>query len=319
VVYSDSGFGLKGYTKPKTLNRKFYDTSKHFDPQITCPDDIEKIKTPVVTYDENATMDRLNLLKEIFDGIIDVKLFGRSHFRCCPSDDILTWTGMNEGMMFFSTEPDMMHEMVSRYINGNIVRIKQYEKLGIISSNNEFRNVGQNAAGYTTQLPPATESGIGAKITDIWGECQDQILTSVSPQMSQDFAFDHEKIWAELFPMISYGCCERLDHKVSRLTASFPNLRMVSSSPYSNLESMMEQLGKNYVINFKANSQHLAPEHLAMDVLRKEIVDACELVQKYGVNLVINMKTIITLHEEPWRLWKWCDMATEIVHSYFGE
>jgi hypothetical protein len=221
-------------------------------------------------------------------------------------------------MMLYATDPDMMHEMVKRYIDGNIARIKQYESLGIISSNNEFRNVGQNAVGYTTQLPPPTSTGIGAKISDIWGECQDQILTSVSPAMSQEFAFDHEMSWMELFPMVSYGCCERLDHKVKNLTSSFPNLRMVSSSPYSNLESMMEQLGKNYVINFKSNSQHLAPEKPAMDILRQEIVDACKLSQKYGVNLIFNMKTIITLNEEPWRLWEWCDMTSDIVHGYFG-
>ena len=320
VVFKDSGFGLGGYEAGKRdVPKDLYNKAITWEPVIKNEDDIEKLKTPVVEYDETATMERLNLLREIFRGIIPVKLFGRSHFRCTPMDDIIVWMGIDEAMIKMVEEPDFMHTLLDRYIEAQVLRIQQYEKLGILSSNNYFMNVGNNCPGYTSQLPPATESGIGAKIGDIWGECQDQIMTSASPAMTNEFAFEHEKVWAGQFKLHSYGCCEQLDNKLDFLTAAFPNLRKVSSSPFNSLDKTAEALGNRYVISFKPNSVYLAGETPQFDLLREEIIHACKLAEKHCLNLVFNMKTIVTLNDEPERLWKWCDMAMELVRAHFGE
>jgi hypothetical protein len=121
-----------------------------------------------------------------------------------------------------------------------------------------------------------------------------------------------------MFPLLSYGCCERLDNKIDRLTTAFPNLRKISSSPFSNLDSMVEQLGNRYVISFKPNSVYLSGDKPDMNLLREEFIHGCELAQKHRINLVFNMKTIITLKDEPQRLWQWCDMAMELIQAYFG-
>jgi len=320
VVFSDSGFGIES-DKPDIAKAKKsqYLTSVRYEQQIFGIDDIEKIKTPVVEFDEDETKKRLFLLSEIFEGILPVKLFGRSQFNCTPLDDILTWTGIDNGMLFMATEPELIHSLISRYIEAQIVRIKQYERLGILSSNNSNKNVGNNCIGYTSQLKEPTESGIGAHISDIWGENSDQIMTCVSPEMSELYAFSHEQEWASMFPLYSYGCCEKLDNKIGSLLRYFPNIRKVSSSPYSNLESVVEQVGRECVISFKPNSNYLSqvgkPD---MEHLRDEIITVCRLAQKYNSNIVINMKTIITLQSEPWRLWEWYDMAHEIIGAYFN-
>ena len=320
AVIKDSGFGLGGFTpSQRNISKEFYNTAEGFQALIKTPDDIEKIKIPVVEYDEAATMERLNLLKEIFRDIMPVKLFGCTHFRCVPMDAIISWMGIENAMIALSEEPDFMHAVLDRYMEAQMSRIKQYEKLGILSSNNYFVNIGSNCPGYTSQLPPPTESGIGAKIGDIWGESADQIMTSVSPAMTNEFSFEHEMVWARQFKLHSYGCCERLDNKLDLLTAAFPNLRKVTSSPYNNLDITAETLGNRYVICFKPNSNYLAGFTPQYDLLRSEIIHACQLAEKHRLNLVINMKTIVTLNDEPQRLWKWCDMATELIHAHFGE
>ena len=318
VVYNDSGYGIQVSTGDRAdfLGGGEYKEAKNFEPQITCEADLKKIKTPVVEYCEEETMRRCDILQEIFGDILRVKLFGRYNFRCCPMDDIFTWMGISEGMFKLATEPELMHQAVELYINAAIDRIRQYERLGILSSNNGFENIGNNCIGYTSELPPATESGIGAKISDIWGQSADQIMTCVSPKMTKEFCFDHEKRWAALFKLYSYGCCERLDNKLDLLTGSFPNIRKVSCSPYSDLESTMEQLGDRYVISFKPNSTYLAHESAGFDYLRKEMATALDLSRKYKVNLVFNMKTLISLNGDPTRLWKWCDMASDMVANY---
>lgn len=318
VVYKDSGFGIvaTGGDRSDFIEGEVYDKARHFESQITCEEDLKKIKTPVVEYCEEETLRRYDLLREIFGDILTVKLFGRQNFRCCPMDDLLTWMGISEGMLKLAMEPELVHQALELYINASIDRIRQYERLGILSSNNGFENIGNNCIGYTSGLPQATESGIGAKIADIWGHSADQIMTCVSPDMTREFCFEHEKRWAGLFRLYSYGCCERLENKLSFLTESFPNLRKVSCSPFSNLESMMEQLGDRVVISFKPNSTYLALENAGFDYLRQEMANALDLSRKYKVNLVFNMKTLLSLNGDPTRLWKWCDMASEMIANY---
>jgi len=317
VTVSDTGFGIEASVKQLQdfIYGEEINTSKHFERQIKCEDDIAMIKNPVVTYDEESTMKNFNMMKEIFDGILDVKLYGIDYFLCTPWDDLLSWMGIEEGMYDFVLNPDLMHKAMDRYIDACVSRAKQYESLGLISSNNTNKFVGQGGLGYTSDLPAPTESGIGARLCDNWGDGADQILTSVSPAMSQEFAFDHEKKWAEMFGLFAYGCCERLDHKINEVK-TFKNLRKLSISPFSDLEAAMEKLGGDIVVSFKPNSNYLADPVWNKELSRNELIKVCDLAHKYNCNVEIIMKTLITLRGEPQRLWEWCDMALDIVSNY---
>lgn len=319
AVIEDSLFGIEATTSvvsSEFIHREEYSQVKHFKPQIKIEEDLELIKTPMVSYDETATMKKYHAMREIFDGILDVKLFGRAYFHCVLWDDLLTWMGLSEGLYNFVSQPEMMHKAAHIYIDAQISRAKQYERLGILSSNNGNENIGHNGLGFTTQLPPPPFGGMGARLCDIWGQNSDQILTSVSPVMSDEFAFAYEKKWADLFGLHSYGCCERLDHKINELRAGFHNLRKISVSPFSNLEAAMEKIGDDYVVAFKPNSIYLAGEIWDKAALKKELIDVCRLARKYNSNVEIDMKTLISLNGEPQRLWEWCDMAHDIVSHY---
>jgi hypothetical protein len=134
--------------------------------------------------------------------------------------------------------------------------------------------------------------------------------------MSEEFAFSYEKRWADLFGLHSYGCCERLDHKIDELKAGFTNLRKISVSPYSCPEAAMEKIGSDYVVAFKPNSNYLVGPAPAKEILKKELVNICALARKYNSHVEIDMKTLIFLNGEPQRLWEWCDMASDIVSNY---
>ncbi|MGE4354081.1 MAG: hypothetical protein AB7D36_08365 [Oscillospiraceae bacterium] len=308
--------GVQGNIATEDLRKQ---KTFHFTASIKSIEDVEKILTPQVSHDEKSTMERYHLLKDIFDGILEVKLFGKQYFRVAPWDDIMNWLGMGDAMLYFYTEPEMMHACIDRYMKAAISWVKQYEALGLLSSNNDFENVLNNDPGYTSQLPLPTESGIGCKLKDIWGATSDQILTSVSPALTKEYAFDYEQEFSQLFGLYGYGCCERLDKKLDDLKAAFPNLRKVSVSPFSNMESCFEQLGKDYVACFKPNSNILVLDNFeeSKEYLTKELENAIRMAIKYDNNLVINMKTIIDLHDDPARLWWWCDMATKMVDKYY--
>ncbi len=317
---TDTGFGIEvsspGADDITTVASAEISTAKHFDRIISCEDDLAMIKDPIVTHDEKSTARRLETLQEIFAGIIDVKLHGADYFQYVPWDDLLSWMGIEEGMYDFVLEPAFMHKAIERFTDAWILCVKQYEDLGLLSSNNMNYTIGAGGYGYTTLLPGPTESGMGAKLKDMWGFVADQIMTSVSPDMSEEFAFAHEKRFADLFGMVYYGCCERLDHKLEELRA-FPNLRKISMSPYAEIEHGMEKIGGgDRIVSFKPNSNYLAVNPAEFGLLQKELENVCQLARKYNCNVEILMKTIITLCGEPQRLWQWCDMAMEVVNHY---
>ena len=290
--------------------------ARHFYTVIFNEKDLEKIRYPEIQYDEKETMERLAAMQEVFDGILEVKLLGKHYFSCVPWDDLLTWLGIEEGMYKFIDEPEFMHQAVSRYIEVSINRLEQYEKLGLLTSNNGNFTVGNGGYGYTAELAPATKSGIGARARDMWGDCADQLLTAMSPAMTKEFAFDHEALWAAKWGRMHYGCCERLDHKLEELKV-LPGLKKISVSPFSKKEEAIEKMDKDKVVSFKPHSVNLAGDTPRFDALEKELKEVCELAIKHGKSMEILMKTI-NLGGEPQRLWKWCEMATQIIDSYFS-
>ena len=317
---TDSGFGIQisspGADEINHVESQEIASARHFDRILTGPDDLAMIKEPVITHDEASTRRRMEVMNDIFAGILEVKLHGCDFFQYVPWDDLLSWMGIEEGMFDFVLNPDFMHQAIGHFTDMWISRVKQYEQLGLLSSNNQAHFSGAGGYGYTSLLPKPPESGIGCKLKDMWGFVADQILTSVSPEMSDEFAFEHERRYAELFGLAYYGCCERLDHKLDELR-TLPNLRKVSMSPYANIEEGMEKMGGgDWIVSFKPNSNFLAVNPPEYSLLRAEIEKVCQLARKHDCNVEMIMKTLITLCGEPQRLWEWCDLAMEVVNDY---
>ena len=315
-VVNNTGFGLTpAATNSLASEDESYSRAIHFYPIIKDWDDLEMIRMPEVSYDKAATMKKLERTQETLDGILDVKLFGQHTFRAQVWDNILSWTGLQEGMMMFYTEPELMHALADRMVEAFVVQVKQYEEQGILSSNNTNLFTGTGGYGYSDLLPPETESGIGARMCDIWGQVQDQILTGIGPEMTKEFAFDHEVKYAELFHSNYYGCCEKLDHKITQL-GTIPRLRKISVSPFSNKEAAMEAIGDKYIVSFKPNNIWLADTVIDEDKIRWELIEVLELARKYNCTVEILLKTIINLRGDPTRLWRWFELADEVMRNY---
>jgi hypothetical protein len=278
--------------------------------QIETAEDLEKVlPLPEISFDRAKLDDEFALACELFDGILDVERSAVSRFDFTPWDDLFKLFGIEEGMMGLYLEPELMHLAMDRYTDIHLALLDQYERLGLLQHNNGNYLVGSGALGYTSDLPAKT--GPGAKPRECWGFCTDQIFTSVSPGLHDVFATRHEIRWMERFGLSYYGCCERLDHKLP-LLGQFKNLRKISISPFSDLERAMEIIGGKYVVSWKPNSTFLAGATWDKEASRRELANALELAGKYGCNLEIVMKTMITLNNQPQRLWEWCRMASDM-------
>jgi hypothetical protein len=306
-------FGRPDFWRLGTATKR----SKHFEVFIKDEKDIEKIRMPVIHYDEEATKKRASRLNEIFDGILPVYPKGFDNFAFAPWDQLIQVAGIDEVMYGLSLNPDFMKTLVNRIIDVYLAHAEKLEKLGLLNNTNRSAMIGQGGYGYSSELPALPKDGgvMGAKMKDMWGSSTDQIFTSVSPEMSYEFSVEPESRWAEKFGLFYYGCCERLDHKLDEVL-KFPKVRRISCSPYSNREAFMEKLGNRAVVSFKPDSVLLSRTDWDIKVSRDELLDVCRLARKYHCSVEVLMKTLISLNGDPRRLWQWSDMARDVLANY---
>ena len=92
---------------------------------------------------------------------------------------------------------------------------------------------------------------------DMWGFAESQETVGVSPEMYSEFIFPYQKTILERFGLNCYGCCEPLDRRWEYVR-TFPRLRRVSVSPWSDVKRMAELLQGNYIFSLKPSPVPLA-------------------------------------------------------------
>jgi hypothetical protein len=220
-------------------------------------------------------------------------------------------------MMVLMDNPEFIKALMERYIDLFVDHQKKVEELGLLNYNTGTALVGKGGYGCTTLLPQTTpDKGVmGAKTKESWGFITDQIFTGVSPDMTNEFAFEMEKRYAENFGLVYYGCCEKLDNKIDGVL-SLPNIHKISCSPFSVTEAFFEKVGGKAVISFKPNSTLLAQPTWDKEAVRQELIDVCKYARKYNCHVEAIMKTMINIGNGPHRLWDWCKIAVEVFDNY---
>jgi len=286
--------------------------SRHFNKQISEPEDIVKIKMPVVSHNEKATSIRFETMKDVYGGIMPVKLEGQTHIWFTPWDYLIRWWGVEDAMMDLIMRPDMVNAAVSRMVDGWMLELDQFEKKNLLSLDNNNTRIGSGGYGYTTQLPGADFDPKHVRPKNMWGCSNAQIFSEVSPEMHWEFALRHDMRWLERFGLTYYGCCEPLHNKMGILK-KVKNLRKISVSAWAKIDKIVASGGSRYVLSIKPNPAFLAEERWRPDAVREEL--KTKLAQAEGCNVELIMKDISTVAYKPQRLWEWSRIAMECVRG----
>ena len=287
--------------------------SRHYFIQIKNEEDIDKIKKPKITHNKKRSLDFFQAYSDIFDGIVKVEMRGVPGFWFAPWDDIIAWTGIQEGLMDLSLRPDYIHKLVKRLVSVYIDSLEQYEKLNLLALNNCNVRIGSGAYGYTNELPKKDFNTKHIRAKDIWGASAAQIFAVVSEQMHKEFGIDYEKLWLEKFGLSYYGCCEPLDKKVDILR-DISTLRKISISPWADLEQAIYNIGNGYVISLKPSPAIFANEIWDPGLVRDDLDKKLKIAKGHNVEVI--MKDISTVKHSPERLWEWVSIASELVEKY---
>ncbi|MEO2003704.1 MAG: hypothetical protein ABGY41_06365 [Candidatus Poribacteria bacterium] len=230
VVHS-TGFGISEKAEIVRTDDTSGIVSRQFHPQIVEPGDIEKIRMPELTYDEDATAANYARMCDVYADILPVRLVGRKGWWFAPWDNLIRWWGVEDAMMDLVVRPDMVHKAVARLVDAYLCELDQIVELDMLTLNNDNTRIGSGGYGYTDELPDPMPDHGPARTQDMWGCATAQIFSEVSPEMHWEFALQYEAKWLERWGMTYYGCCEPLDVKVDILRR-IPNLRKLSMSAW---------------------------------------------------------------------------------------
>ncbi|MCD4670674.1 MAG: hypothetical protein K8S14_09540 [Actinomycetia bacterium] len=309
----NTGFGISEIAENITKTDPDSDIAfRAFTSQIKNEEDIEKIKTPRVTYHEDDTNNKFQAMVDIFDGIAEVKKMGYPGVYFAPWDDLVAWWDVQTLLTDMMIRPDLVHMAMDRLTEACLKQLDQFEDLNLLSLNNRNYFTGSGGLGYTDELPQKDfdQNKIIAK--DLWGNCAAQLLAGVSPEMHEEFALQYEIKYMKRFGLTYYGCCEPLEKKIDILR-KIPNLRKISMSPWVDLELGAANIGKDYVFSYKPNPVIFTGKDWDPELIRKRLFE--DLKKLKGCNVEILMKDISTVQYKPHRLWEWAKIASEVVNK----
>ena len=315
MAIEDTGFGLEEDVDIAITDAENDVVSRRFHRQIIEPEDIEKIKNTVITHDEAATEQRYGTMCDVLGDIMPIRKEGVKGMWFAPWDELIRWWGVQEALMDLVLRPQMVNDIVSRLVDVYMDRLDQWEKLNILTPNNDNTRIGSGAYGYTDELPGDDFDPGHITAANLWGCATAQIFSQVSPQMHWEFALRHEMRYLERWGLTYYGCCEPLDIKMDILR-KIPNLRKISMSPWVDPERSASRVGGDYVYSFKPNPAVLAEDRWRPDQARQDLVRFLEPARSCHVEII--MKDVSTVRRAPQRLWEWEKIVMEVVEDFAG-
>lgn len=270
------------------------------------------VEDPVVRVDWAASNAAMDLVKDLFQGILEVRFrtfwFWSSHVALAYSQ----YRGLDGMMTDFYDYPDKVHEFMEKFTVGYIGKLRWLEENRLLQNNVGNCFVGSGGLGWTERLRPDPDR---VRLDQMWGLQEAQEITGISPDMYAEFIFPYHSRTAELFGLNCYACCEAADpywDSVKKLH----NLRRVSVSRWANLEKMAENLGHDYVLSYKANPSDVAVPNMNEGLVRSSIGGALETMR--GNNVEIILKDLHTISNKPEQVYRWVEIVREEIARVHG-
>lgn len=309
-VIRNSGFGVIVQDEIIQTDTANDVVSHRYKNQMQTDADLEKIKTPIISYDKEETERLFDIASEVFDGILEVRLNS-------PTPYLSVWDFIAQIMpvkdVFFSLvdRPEFMHELARRISEGYLAMLDQLEEQGLLPHSQSLIHC---TGAYTDELPKSGFTPEKPRCKDIWMFGLAQVFSTVSPEMFEEFEVKYSSPICSRFGLVYYGCCDPLDGKMKEVR-KIPNVRKVSMSPWTNPEIGAAEIGRNYVFSSKPNPANVAMEKFNPELIKNELTRIKNACDKNSCPLEFILKDISTVKYEPSRLERWAKIAMDIALS----
>jgi len=314
---SNTGFGVAAEVETIPGSPGSGANSYDYKAVIANEEDMEKIQTPKISEDKEASKKWLEIAKDIFGGIL-VTIPGRNNgFGTIGHvwDTISTWRGVEECMYDIIDKPEFIHKLLEKMFGLYHYQMDEYERLGLLDVGSPLIHC---TGAYTDELPGYAGEGeeelepCRHSSKNMWTMGAAQLFSMVSPEMHDEFEIAYQMKWYARFGLGYYGCCEPLDLKV-HVIAKLPNVRKISMSPWVDMERGSEAMAGRFVFSRKPNPAFLSSATAWIpELVRKDLEDACAAAAKYKNPCELILKDVSTTGNKPERLWEWAKIAAEV-------
>ena len=278
-----------------------------WDSPVKCHDDLNKLRFPTVTVDHGATEQVVQLARETFSDILNVRLHTVWWWSFGITRPAIRLRGLEQIMLDMYDNPDLLHRLMGFLRDSYLTRFEFIEREGLLFLNNDGTYVGSGGFGWSNELPQADFEG-RVRTMDMWGFAESQETIGVSPALFEEFVFQYQLPLLERFGLNCYGCCEPVDSRW-HILERIPRLRRVSVSPWSSVEKMAEYLGDRYIFSLKPNPSELAEPGFDEERIRAGLRRTFEATRDCRVEAI--MKDNHTICRDPSRVIRWVRIARE--------
>jgi hypothetical protein len=306
-----TGYGLSPEVEKLSLSEGDTAPSQHYERLLNDFEDLERINDMRISVDSRKSEEHIQLARDIFDGVAPVVQSHGIQFHLGVWDYLTMLMSVEDVYLEIIDRPEFIHACMERLTEATISGIRQADELSV---NNDTANTCHCSYIYTDSLLPDCGQGKGPVSKHCWAFGMAQLFTSVSPGITEEFELPYISRMAELFGMMYYGCCERLDDRLD-VIKKIPNVRKVSCSPLSDRKRFAENIGRNLVMSNKPTPAYLAEDTVDWEEIKKDLRLTVGLAKANDVNLEIILKDISTVRFKPERLTRWAEIAMETVQS----
>ncbi|MCR5694851.1 MAG: hypothetical protein K6G89_07790 [Clostridia bacterium] len=304
---ANAGYGIRSEYEARAVTDPANSVvSKRYVNQFQEPEDVEKIKTPVISIDREAEAGIVAEANEVFGGIAPVRMQGII-LHLGIWDWIAQWMGVENCYIELMDRPEMIHQIMDRLTEATLSQIEQINSLGLYDVNT---NMCHCSYTFTSSLPSPDCDKNNPTTHDGWGFGMAQLFTSVSPKVTAEFEVPYMQRLFPHFGAIYYGCCDRLDDRLD-IIDRMPNIKKISCSPWSDRERFAADLPKKYIMSNKPSPALLAHPCFDEDAVREDLRRTIAAAKSNGLRLEMLLKDISTVKYEPQRLWRWAEIADE--------
>jgi len=303
----NTGFGVRVQERVAVTDPTSGVVGHKYTNQFETEEDLQKIQIPRLTHDEAETARQLEFAHELFDGIIDVRLWGVDAYLSLW-DPISTWMSVESALLTIVDRPNYVHRLVGRMTDGYMAMFDQAEAEGLLCGPQNWVHC---TGAFTDELPAPGYNPEKPRTKDMWAMGLAQMFSTVSPKIFKEFEVDYVSRLCARFGLVYYGCCDPLDGKMNEVRM-IPNVRKVSMSPWVNEERGAAEIAGDYVYSRKPSPAFLAHDSFDAEAVRSDLQKTREICKRYGCPLEYILKDISTVRYQPQRLFKWSEVAMEV-------
>ena len=132
--YTSTGIGVSVHEETLATDVNNRIVAHEYIDQLATEEDVAKLHTPVLSYDEEGTMARFNKIANVIGDVLPVKIVGYNTY-ITMWDQISSLRGVTPLLIDLAERPEFSHKIIEKFTEIEIRISEQMEKLGLYEAN----------------------------------------------------------------------------------------------------------------------------------------------------------------------------------------